>query len=92
MIFKINKDRAVKLSGELNLSDIKILFSLGDYIDHSGFVVITKELKEELVESLNLTRQTVATSINRLYDLGYIVYDRGKTLYNKTYIDYDFTN
>lgn len=92
MIFKLNKDRAIKLSKELNLSDIKILFNLGDYIDHSGFVVITKELKEELVDSLTLTRQTVATSINRLYDLGYIIYDRGKTLYNKNYINYDFTS
>lgn len=92
MIFKLNKNRAIKLSKELNLSDIKILFNLGDYIDHSGFVVITKELRVELCESLNLTRQTVSTSISRLYDLGYIIYDKGKTLYNKTYIDYDFTS
>lgn len=92
MIFTINKDRAKQLSKELNLSDIKILFNLSDHIDHSGFVVLTKEIKIELCGSLNITRQTLYASLNRLYELKYIVYSKGRTFYNNKYINYDFTS
>lgn len=80
LILDIN--RAKFISKELNLSDIKILFNLTDYMDQSGFVVLTPKVKYDMYIDLSMTRQTFHNSINRLYSYGFLLYSNGKTYYN----------
>lgn len=85
-MIKIYKNRANKIFRELNLSDIKILFSLIHHIDESGFTVLTPLLKARLQTELNLSRQTFGASLHRLYEANLILVKDGKTFYNDEYI------
>lgn len=88
MKFDINKSRAI-ISKELNLSDIKILLNLIDFIDRSGFIVLTPGFKKFFYERYGMTRQTFHNSINNLYKLKLLLYEDGKTYYNKNMIEWN---
>ena len=87
MKFLIDINRAKQLS-ELTGSDIKVLFNLVDLFNRSGFVILDMSKKKELEKSLDICRQTLSNSLNKLYQLEYLNNDNGITSYNPKILSY----
>jgi len=85
-MIKITKDRANEIFRELTLSDIKVLFSLVPYMEESGFVVINSQVRLVLQKELDISRQTLGTSLSKLNRATLLLNIGGATIYNDQFI------